>query len=117
MYLELIFQKVEEAASAYPEREYADGLHETIRRKRSEIQEKMISDGYTGTYPRFQKGNRQVLVMEEHPFTISELEYENYGFKIQYMISELDDMKKEYPLNAGFFAGKGRKGWIEKERL
>ena len=114
---ELIFQKVEEAASAYPEREYADGLHEMIRRKRAEVQEKMTFAGYTGTYPRFHKENRQVLVMEEHPFTISELEYENYGFKIQYMISELDDMKKEYPLNAGFFAGKGRRGWIEKERL
>ena len=61
------------------------------------------------------KGNRQVLVMEEHPFTISELEYENYGFKIQYMISEVDDVKNEYLLNAGFFAGKGRRGWIEKE--
>ena len=113
----MIFQKVEEAASAYPEREYADGLHEMIRRKRAEVQEKMTFAGYTGTYPRFHKENRQVLVMEEHPFTISELEYENYGFKIQYMISELDDMKKEYPLNAGFFSGKGRKGWIEKEHL
>ena len=112
---EHIFKKVQEASSEYPERTYSDGLHEMIQKKRAEVQGKMISDGYTGTYPLFFKGNRQVLVLEEHPFTISELEYENYGFKIQYMISEVDDVKKEYLLNAGFFAGKGRRGWIEKE--
>ena len=112
---QLIYEKVAEAASVYPERTYPDGLHETIHRKRVEVQKKMISDGYTGTYPLFCKENRQVLVMEEHPFTISELEYENYGFKIQYMISEMDDVKKGHLLNAGFFAGKGRRGWIEKE--
>ena len=112
---QLINEKVTEAASVYPDREYSDGLHETIRRKRAEVQEKMVSDGYVGTYPLFCKGNRQIFVMEEHPFTISELEYENYGFKIQFMISEFDDVKKEYLLNAGFFTGKGRRGWIEKE--
>ncbi len=112
---ELIYRKVEAAASAYPDRVYADGLHETIQRKRIEVQEKLTSEGYTGTYPLFHKEDRQVLVMEEHPFTIQELEYENYGFKVQYMVSEIAEAKKEHLLNAGFFKKKGSRGWIVKD--
>ena len=110
---QLIFKKVEEASSVYPEREYSDGLHEKIKNMRIGIQERMFSEGYIGTYPLFYKGNRQILAMEEHPFTI--LESEHYGFKIQYMVSESGENTKEYSLNAGFFRGKGNRGWIEKD--
>ena len=120
---QLIFEKIADAASEYPERKYSDGLHVTICSKRIEVQGKMHADGYVGTYPLFHKGNRQVLVMEEHPFTIMELEYENYEFKLQYMISECGEESHSalrskddgYMLNAGFFKKKQNEGWIAKE--
>lgn len=110
---QLIYEKVAEAASEYPEREYPDGLHERIKAARNEVQERMCSEGFAGTYPLFHKKNLQVLAMEEHPFTI--LESEHYGFKIQYMVSEVEGDGKEYPLNAGFFKKKGNRGWIRKD--
>lgn len=120
---QLIFEKIQNAASEYPEREYSDGLHEKIKQNREEVQEQLLANGFTGTYPLFHKENRQVLVMEEHPFTILELEYESYGFKIQFMISECGDVKPAvshtgysgYLLNAGFFKKRGNRGWIAKE--
>lgn len=112
---QLIFQKIEEASSVYPERMYQDGLHETIKQTRAEVAEMLHSKDFEGKYPLFHKENLQVLVMEEHPFTITELEYENYGFKIQYMVSETSKPNAEHLLNAGFFAGKGYRGWIAKE--
>lgn len=111
---QLIFQKVEEASSVYPERMYQDGLHEVIKQTRTEVTEKLCSKGFEGTYPLFYKENLQVLVMEEHPFTITELEYENYGFKIQYMVSQTAEPNPDHLLNAGFFEGKGNRGWIAK---
>lgn len=112
---QLIFQKVEEASSEYPERTYQDGLHEVIKQKREEVAEKLYSKGFEGQYPLLCRENLQVLVMEEHPFTITELEYENYGFKLQYMVSETAEPNRENLLNAGFFKGKGNRGWIAKE--
>lgn len=118
---QLIFYKVEEAASEYPERMYSDGLQESIKHMREEVEERLLKNGFTGMYPLFHKGNIQILAMEEHPFTI--LESEHYGFKIQYMVSECEvteqsEMHAEgngYLLNAGFFRKKGNHGRIEKE--
>ena len=80
-----------------------------------EAPEKFCAKGFEGKYPLFHNANLQVLVMEEHPFTITELEYENYGFKLQYMVSETAEPNTEHLLNAGFFEGKGNRGWIAKE--
>ena len=60
---------------------------------------------------KYIKENIQVLVMEEHPFTI--MEWDHYKFKLQFMVS-----KCEAPIvnrrNSGFFRGPKRKGWIVK---
>ena len=117
---QVIFEKIGEAASGYPERIYTDGLHETIRQTRAEVQEQLCSQGFRGNYPLFHRENIQILAMEEHPFTI--LESEHYGFKIQYMVSEVDaktpnrscEEKGGFLLNAGFFKKKGNHGWIAK---
>ncbi len=109
---QLIFEKIREAASEYPERTYPDGLHKKIKNMRGEVQEQLLSDGFTGTYPLFHKENIQILAMEEHPFTI--LESEHYGFKIQYMVSEVKKRDRSgHLLNAGFFKKKGNRGWIK----
>lgn len=85
---ELIHQKVCEASSKYPSRDYGDVMNRRIADSREKITEALLLKGFTGTYPRFSKKNKTVLVAEEHPFTHSILEYENYGFRMQFMLSE-----------------------------
>jgi len=81
--------------------------------KRKEVTESLIAQGYTGKYPRFFNETTSILVTEEHPFTLSVLEYENYGFRLQFMVSETRE--KAQFLNQGFFKGKENKGWIAKD--
>ena len=107
----LIWKKVEEASSSYQERKYTDEQMQEMRSMREEIQNGFIAKGFQGEYPKFEKGNLQVLAMEEHPFTI--MEWDHYKFKVQFMVS-----KCEAPVinrrNSGFFRGRKRKGWIVK---
>ena len=118
---ELIFMKIQEASREYPERAYPDELQREIVRERDAVQEILKSHGFSGSYPLFQKDRMQILAMEEHPFTI--LESEHYGFKIQYMVSEIhaddralfDGKDKVYRPNAGFFQKKGNRGWIARK--
>lgn len=111
---ELIYQKVCDASSKYPARDYGEVLGSKIAASRREINETLMKKGFVGEYPRFSLGNRSLLVTEEHPFTLSALEYENYEFRIQFMVSETAE-KAKY-LNQGFFEdakGKNR-SWIAK---
>ena len=142
---ELIYLKVCEASSRYPARDYGQAMNSLIDKTRWKITDALLEKGFTGKYPRFMRriddtdvivSNRttfmSVLVTEEHPFTLAALEYENYDFRIQMMVSEvpdnsaisIDDMN--YHLNQGFFtetsdrfssssgSKKQRKGWIAK---
>lgn len=111
---ELIYQKVCEASSQYPARDYGDSLSTKIMEARHSVSEALTAKGYVGEYPRFSLGNRSLLVTEEHPFTLAALEYENYEFRIQFMVSET--LSPSRYLNQGFFEdakGKNR-GWIAK---
>ena len=110
-FYELIWKKVEEASSQYPERTYQADLMEEMNRLREKVAGEFLEKGFEGTYPKFKKDSIQVLVMEEHPFTI--MEWEHYKFKLQFMVS-----KCQAPVvnnrNSGFFRGPRRKGWIVK---
>ena len=110
-FYELIWKKVEEASSQYPERTYQAELMEEMNRLREKVAGEFLEKGFEGTYPKFKKDSIQVLVMEEHPFTI--MEWEHYKFKLQFMVS-----KCQAPVvnnrNSGFFRGPRRKGWIVK---
>lgn len=110
---ELIYQKICDASSQYLSRDYGEIVNEMIASKRKEATELLIAQGYAGTYPRFSKGTTSILITEEHPFTLSVLEYENYGFRLQFMVSETNE--KSHFLNQGFFKGMGNKGWIAKD--
>ena len=110
---ELIYQKVCDASSQYASRDYGKIVIEMIASRRREVTESLIAHGYSGEYPRFSKGTTSILVTEEHPFTLSVLEYENYGFRLQFMVSETREQARF--LNQGFFEGKGNKGWIAKD--
>ena len=108
---QLLFKKVETAAGQYPERSYSETMDAKIQQMRDRAELVLRERGFSGVYPLFQKGTLQILAMEEHPFTI--LESEHYGFRIQYMVSEIEAKdRNNYLLNAGFFRKKGRRGWI-----
>lgn len=85
---ELIYEKVCKASSKYPARDYGEVMNARIEQSRQEVTDALIQKGFTGKYPRFAKEHMTVLVTEEHPFTLSVLEYENYNFRIQLMVSE-----------------------------
>jgi len=122
---ELIYQKVCEASSKYPARDYSETMNAMIDKTRLEVTESLVKKGFDGEYPRFVKcvGNKDgivsgrtrftsVLVTEEHPFTLSALEYENYDFRIQLMVSETSN--EVCYLNQGFFDGNHNKSQIVK---
>ena len=48
----------------------------------------------------------QVVAAEEHPFTVFGLEYADFTFRIQFMVSETREPQRIW--NAGFFEGTGR---------
>lgn len=100
---ELLFYKVQEASSVYPERSYHPALNAEISSARNNITAQLHQLGYTGTYPKFQKKNIQILAMEEHPFTI--LEAKDFSFRVQFMVSE--SKQHAASLNAGFFKKRG----------
>lgn len=107
---ELIFQKIQDASILYPERSYHPSLNEEISSARMNVTKKLHQTGFTGTYPLFFKSGKQVLVMEEHPFTI--LEAKDFLFRIQFMISEVPVSKtapSSIPLNGGFFKKRGNR--------
>lgn len=87
------------------------------------MERKLHQKGYHGTYPIFWNEYQQITLAEEHPFTI--LDWDDFNFHIQYMISETTKTtsamytSEEFnvdtiPVNLGFFKGKKWKGWIKK---
>lgn len=60
------------------------------------------------------KKQMQITVTEEHPFTVSMLEFEDFVFRVQFMVSKCGKHVK-IGKNCGFFRGLGRIGQIERE--
>ncbi len=104
---DLIWTKVEAASGQYARRDYGAAANAQIEEKRRQAAKMLERLGYAGAYPDFVKGAVRVHAAEEHPFTT--MEYENYEFKIQLMVSECE---KDGGRCAGFFRGKGRRGEI-----
>ncbi len=102
---ELLFYKIEKASSSYPERDYGEERNRRINDARKGLSKQLLQLGFCGEYPLFQKGNLQILAMEEHPFTI--LEAQDFQFRIQLMESETPNACSG--LNAGFFDRKGNR--------
>ena len=109
-----IQEKVEDASGSYKEREYGDELQKEILGKRIEVDRILHEKGYQGSYPVYEKGTTQIVVTEEHPFTKEEFEYEDYEFRIKFMVSEVKKRQRNTYLS-GFFRGKGRNGWIAED--
>ena len=106
----LIRQKIEEASSQYPARDYGETMNENICQRRKAVERFLKSRGFQGEYPFFWKKEIQILAAEEHPFTM--LEEESFHFRIQFMVST--GKLPEGGVNSGFFKGRHREGRIEK---
>lgn len=100
---ELLFHKVEEASQPYPQRDYGEALNRRIIDRRQHLTDEFHAMGFIGNYPRFRREKEQLLAMEEHPFTVSGMDYEGFSFRIQLMQS----VSENTGLNAGFFEGRG----------
>lgn len=101
----LMFEKVEQASACYPERNYGEKYHAKMEQTREQLVTDLQNLGFQGEYPLFHRKGEQVLAMEEHPFTVSGLDYEGFSFRIQLMVSRSIDGKSG--LNTGFFQGRG----------
>lgn len=106
----LIDEKIAHASLAWPERRYEEKEEKEIRKKREECAKELSKKGFEGSYPVYRKDKLCIRVMEEHPFTL--LESADYFFSLQYMVSEC--RLEDEGINAGFFRGFGRKGYIKK---
>ena len=84
--IELIYKKVCEASSLYPERSYDTETADVMQKARKHASERLHRDGYDGAYPLFTRGNTTLLALEEHPFTKPELDYEWFSFHIHFLI-------------------------------
>ena len=56
----------------------------------------------------------QITVAEEHPFTVSMLEFENFVLPVHFIVSKCGKHVK-IRKNCGFFRGLGRIGKFESE--
>lgn len=108
----LIFQKVCRASAQYPQRDYGDVQNGEIEEQRKKVEQVLRKKGYIGSYPHFQKNEIYILAAEEHPFTMRMLDYENFSFQIQLMLSKGRDGE-----NAGFFAGNGSGRIVPFEKI
>ena len=106
----LIWHKLKAASEAYDERDYGSSQNEDIKTKRRVIDSRLQSEGYSGKYPEYRKGDVQIIVTEEHPFTI--MESEEFVFRTQFMVSKCIKSVKG-GRNSGFFTGWGRQGKVE----
>lgn len=107
---ERLFHKIETASRRYPERDYGEERNRHIVDARNTLSQNLLSQGYVGEYPVFQKDALQIVAMEEHPFTI--LESSNFPFRIQLMESETRNGDQR--INAGFFRKRGNRRRIVK---
>ena len=115
---ETILQAVEAESGTYEKRDYGAAFHQKIAEKRKKAEQKLIRAGFTGTYPEYHRGEFEVIILEEHPFTV--MEWDHFQFRIYYMVSQV---KRQTTIgrncrqarNRGFFRGRGRNSWIFTE--
>lgn len=74
--------KITKASLSYAKRNYSEKQSEIMEKAREEVVKQYEEKGYSGQYPVMNKGKKQVLFYEEHPFVADMFEYTDFGFKI-----------------------------------
>lgn len=105
-----IYDKMKKGSMEYGARDYGDKLNRHIQELREQVHTRLLEKGFQGVYPEYRRGSMYILAAEEHPFTV--FEAEDFVFRIQFMVSVCRD--PQAGRNGGFFRGRGRRGWIEK---
>ena len=88
---EYIYHKVCEASSLYPKRTYSPETVLEMEKARKAADAGLRAEGFTGEYPAYAKGGMSAIVFEEHPFTVQELDYEGFVFRIKVMVWDPKD--------------------------
>lgn len=99
----LIWNRVLSASSQYAPRDYGEVRNQEITALRQEVDILLKNNGFTGSYPLYFKGQYQITAAEEHPFTVEELEYDNFPFHIQFMVSNCGKTTAVSPLSPSDF--------------
>ncbi|MGI6029547.1 MAG: DUF3878 family protein [Candidatus Heteroscillospira sp.] len=102
----LLCRRTVEAANAWPARDYGPEENRAVELSRAEAEKKLRGLGFCGIYPLFHRGHTQVLVTEEHPFTV--FESEDFRFRIWFMVST----SPFEGLCTGFFTSPGNSSYI-----
>ena len=90
----LIEQKIEAASMEYPVRDYGEKRNLEIEEIRHRIAAVLKEKGFEGSYPVFIKNNMlKIQVVEEHPYVISDMEYEDFEFRIHLMVWDEKKLK------------------------
>lgn len=88
---EHIYSKVCEASSRYPERAYSPKAILEMEKARKAADAGLRAEGFTGEYPAYSRDRISAIVFEEHPFTVQELDYEGFAFRIKVMVWDPED--------------------------
>lgn len=99
-----------ECSRDYPVRCYDAARQQEFDQIRSEVHTKMAALGFEGNYPDYHKDTCAISIVEEHPFTIEEMEYEDFSFN-QHFIVSIDETESD-KIHMGFFSGKGHRGFV-----
>ena len=112
---EIILRAMEAESATYAKRDYGTAFHREIEEKRRQAEQRLIREGFAGTYPKYHRGELEIIIVEEHPFTV--MEWDHFQFRIYYMVSQVKRQTKccNQVRNRGFFRGRGRKSWIFTE--
>lgn len=68
--LELLEEKISDAAGEYPVRTYEGEMQEKVEEERQRVSDKLLEKGFTGSYPTFVRGDVQITAYEEQPFAL-----------------------------------------------
>ena len=88
---EHIYRKVCEASSLFSERAYSKDAVTEMEKARKAADAGLRAEGFAGKYPAYRKGGTSAIVFEEHPFTVQELDYEGFAFRVRAMIWDPKD--------------------------
>lgn len=77
-----INSRIDVASEKYGERIYDETTQERMEVARERVTSCFLMKGYKGDYPVLYKKNHKIVFYEEHPFIMSEFEYEDFDFKI-----------------------------------
>lgn len=88
---EHIYSKVCEASSRYPERTYSPETIFEMEKARKATDAGLRAEDFAGDYPVYSRDRTSAIVFEEHPFTVQELDYEGFAFRIKVMVWDPED--------------------------